>query len=108
ATGLSNTTIANPIATVSSSITYTVTGIENNSCSSQDSVTITVNPVPVFAVSPQDTSICPGDSIMLTATGGDTFKWLPDDNILGPSLSSPIIYPALNTTYTVIVNNSVC
>ncbi|MGN6213146.1 LamG-like jellyroll fold domain-containing protein [Parafilimonas sp.] len=106
--GLSNTIIANPIATVSSTTTFVATGTANNSCSAQDSVTITVNPIPVFAVNPQDTSVCLGDSIKFTATGGDVFKWFPDENISDPLLPDPIIYPTFNATYNVIVTNSAC
>lgn len=107
-TGLSNATIANPIAAVSSTTTYVATGTADNSCTAQDSVTITVNPIPAFAVNPQDTTVCLGDSIKFTAIGGDVFKWLPDENISDPSLPDPIIYPTLNATYNVIVTNSAC
>jgi gliding motility-associated-like protein len=87
---------------------YVVAGTANNACSAQDSVTITVNPIPVFAINPKNPSVCLGDSIILTATGGDIFQWLPGENISNPSSSTPVIYPAFNTTYTVIINNSIC
>ena len=106
--GLSNTTIANPIAEVSSTTTYVATGIANNSCTAQDSVTITVNPIPAFAVNPQDTSVCLGDSIILTASGGDIYKWQPGEYISDPSSAAPTIIPVSDIIYSVIVTNSVC
>ncbi len=45
-------------------------------------------------------SICQGDSTMLTATGGGTYKWLVAGN---PTGSFIWVKPATNTTYSVVV-----
>lgn len=42
--GLDDNTLANPIATMDSTTTYTVTVTDSNGCSSSDNITINVNP----------------------------------------------------------------
>ncbi|MEO7306655.1 MAG: T9SS type A sorting domain-containing protein [Ferruginibacter sp.] len=75
-TGLSNPNIANPIATVFTTTTYTVTGTLNN-CVKTAMVTVTVSPnTPIIIVADPGTTICEGDPTLLTvydagnATGG--------------------------------------
>ena len=61
-TGLSNNTIANPLATPKSSTRYFVTGTDINGCINKDSVQINVMPIPSVTIT-NDTSICIGHSI---------------------------------------------
>jgi gliding motility-associated-like protein len=62
AAGLSNTTIANPIATPTTTTTYTVTATEPGSCAvtQTSQVTITVNPLPTASVS-DNIAVCLND-----------------------------------------------
>jgi parallel beta-helix repeat protein len=55
--------------------TYRVTGT-TKSCSSSDSITVTVNPNPVLSVH-NDTSICAGEHLWLWARGAQNFSWKP-------------------------------
>ena len=36
---------------------------------------VTVTPIPTGTISPSTASICPGNSVTLTATGGDSYTW---------------------------------
>ncbi|HNX06394.1 MAG TPA: gliding motility-associated C-terminal domain-containing protein [Bacteroidales bacterium] len=68
-TGLSDTTIANPVATPTVTTTYTVNGTStNNNCPTSDEVTITVNPYPTsdFTVSSPN---CNDNTATVTYTG---------------------------------------
>src|SRR5258706_4656027 len=56
ATALSSTTGSSVIANPSSTISYTVIGTDANGCSASAQTTVTVNPIPVVAVSPRITS----------------------------------------------------
>jgi hypothetical protein len=103
ATWLSSTIIPNPVSTPNDTITYYVTVVEN-ACASVDSVTINVNPVPLADAGP-DVSICNGDSVILTATGGGTYQW---NTVPVQTTASITVAPALTTTYTVTVTVNGC
>src|SRR6202008_3631587 len=67
ATGLSSTTVFNPTATLTASVTYTLTGTDANGCANTDTVTVAVrNPVIVDAG--LSTAICAGASTILNGT----------------------------------------
>jgi gliding motility-associated-like protein len=62
AVGLSNANIANPVATPTTTTTYTVTASEPGSCGAQQTseVTITVNPLPTATIT-NSVAVCQGD-----------------------------------------------
>jgi gliding motility-associated-like protein len=62
AAGLSNANIANPVATPTSTTTYTVTASEPGSCGAQQTsqITITVNPLPTATIT-NSVTVCQGD-----------------------------------------------
>lgn len=68
--------INNTAFTPSSTATYTVTGTDVNNCSNTASIQIVVNPLPIISVnaSPND-SICYGNNVTLTASGGVNYVW---------------------------------
>ncbi len=75
-TGLNNPNISNPIASPTSSTTYTVTVTDGNGCSDIDGVIVTVNPLPAISFSGLDSTYCDTSSAV-TLTGspsGGTFS----------------------------------
>lgn len=48
-----------------------------------------------------DTSICRGQSVQLTATGGTTYSWSPATGLNAPNTASPVATPTVTTTYVV-------
>ena len=74
---------------------YTVTGTNVNGCSSNDVVSITVNPLPIISAG-ADLFLCEGESTTLTGSGGLSYTW--DNGISNGSSFAP----SLGTTnYTV-------
>jgi hypothetical protein len=75
ATGLSSTSIANPIASPTTTTVYTVSVYEAGKiqCVSSANVTVTVNPTPTASAA--GVTICSGTATTLTATGGTTYQW---------------------------------
>ncbi|HEX7832024.1 MAG TPA: hypothetical protein VF787_20375, partial [Thermoanaerobaculia bacterium] len=63
-----------PHIDVTASGTYTLTATNANGCSSTSSVTITFKPLPQPVIS-GTTSLCPGGSTTLTASGADSYLW---------------------------------
>jgi gliding motility-associated-like protein len=67
------------------------------------SFSVNINFAPVISIS-NDTSVCPGQTVSLTVTGGGTFLWSNGDNT-----NTTTVSPGSTTTYTVTVtNNSGC
>lgn len=77
---------------------YTVTVTESNGCTGSNSFFISASPQ-VNASAGADQIICPGNSAMLTASGGSGFMWSN-----GQTTSSIIVTPLQSTTYTVEVS----
>jgi hypothetical protein len=73
-TFLSSSTISNPVATaINTSTTYTVSATSSG-CTTTGTVSITVNNLPVVALSGNST-ICAGDSTLLTGSSGGSSQW---------------------------------
>ena len=101
ATGLSCPTCAGSKVSTSATTTYTVKGTNVYGCSDSDSVTIAVKPTPVITAGPS-TMICFGNSVMIKATGAQSYSWLPATGLSCSSCDSTIAHPSATTTYTVI------
>lgn len=95
--GLNFDNINNPDASPAATTTYTVVGTDVNGCTSSNTVTVTVNPLPTIGVTATPDPVCAGTSTTLSATGADTYIWQP----LAQSGSSVSDAPAATTTYTV-------
>ncbi len=80
------------------SIRYLYT--DPNGCVEDTFRSTTVNALPLANAGPDDT-ICLGNGIMLTATGGVTYSWSPG----GGAVASIFVSPSVNTTYTVTVTD---
>jgi gliding motility-associated-like protein len=72
-TGLSCTTCANPIASPTTTSSYTVTGTTSG-CADTATTTITVHPKPIVNAG-SDITVISGNSATLTATGGIHYVW---------------------------------
>ena len=57
--------------------------VTNDTCSSYDSVFVTVNELPVVAISPKDTTMCFDDSAYFNASGALTYQWFDEDVLIG-------------------------
>ena len=99
-TGLSNPSIANPIATPLVPTQYIVTGTAVNGCSGKDTVNISLNPLPVVDATP-DNNLCIGSSVQLNTTGAATYSWSPAIGLSNTGIPNPIASPTVNTKYYV-------
>jgi hypothetical protein len=102
ATGLNSATLSNPVASPPATITYILTEtITSSGCSGSNSVTITVNPLPL-AVTGNNTAICNGFNLTLgtAALSGHTYSWIPATGLNSATISNPVANPSATTTYT--------
>jgi len=79
--------------------TYSVTLTDANGCQAIDDVNVTVNPLPT-ANAGDDVTICAGEAVELTATGGGSYMWSN-----GETTASITVSPTAETTYTVTVTS---
>ncbi len=101
-TNTGQTVTANPTVTT----TYTLSYSDINTCPGiplTEVVTVTVSPLPAFtAVQSPTGSICPGQSVTLTANGGaGTYSWTPGTSLSTTTNSVTVASPTITTTYTV-------
>jgi len=68
--GISNGVTFTPVATNS----YIVTGIDGNGCINYDTVTVTVNPLPVVSAGNNQT-VCLNTAVVLSGSGANTYAW---------------------------------
>ena len=100
-TGLSCTLCSNPIASPTDTTTYVVKGTSSFGCIAYDTIQIKViKPFPMLN-SPDDT-ICVGKSVILSASGANTYIWVPTAGLNRADIASPIASPILTTTYRVV------
>lgn len=85
-----------------STTTYSLQVTGANGCIKDTTVRVIVNHYPNITIG-GDTSICPGDSALIVASGGFTFHWST-----GSTYNSTYVKPIVNTTYTVQVSDFGC
>jgi gliding motility-associated-like protein len=61
-----------------------------------------------FANAGTDTSVCAGDSIRLTATGGITHAWFAQQGLLDTTSQMPFVKPNQNRTYVLKATRGAC
>jgi gliding motility-associated-like protein len=100
ATNLSCDTCSNPVATPVGDETYTVQAFTAFGCESTAMVTIDTIGLPDIAA-PAVGTICEGESVQLSASGGIAYNWSPAASLNNPNVQNPVASPDVSTTYTV-------
>ncbi|MBL7771792.1 MAG: hypothetical protein JNM95_02885 [Chitinophagaceae bacterium] len=108
-TGLSATNIAQPIATPTSTIAYTVTVTAANGCTATDVVLVTVNTgLPTADAGPDKNLNCTTTSATIgtTLVAGYTYSWSPSNGLSANNIAQPTASPSATTVYTLTVTNA--
>jgi gliding motility-associated-like protein len=103
---LNTTSGPNVIATPQNDITYTATTTSSNGCTAQDSITIIVFNNPPNPQLIDSVSLCYGTAMPLSAGGGTSYFWYPNNNLLGGNTATVQINPLSPQYYFVDVTNS--
>ena len=85
---------------------FTVSMVMSDSygCTVSDSTEITVFSIaPPVATINAVPPICPGTSVQVQASGGDSYAWSPAPGISDPAVADPVITPTAPAMYTVVV-----
>ncbi len=107
--GLSNPSIANPVANLSSTTTFTVSAVNHNGCKAD--TTIKVNIIAPPGPYGLDTTIVIGQTVILSADCGPNcnylynYFWQPKDSVLCFNCPSTEVKPMQDQHYTVLVKD---
>lgn len=109
ATSLSATTGATVTANPTSNTTYTVTW-SNGVCTATATKIVSIQTPPTIAITPTSSTICPGNSVTLGASGGTggTYTWSPASSLNTTTGTTVIATPTATTIYTVSWSNGIC
>ncbi|MBE0641275.1 MAG: hypothetical protein IH599_04515, partial [Bacteroidales bacterium] len=109
-TGLSDPTIAQPLASPDSSIRYVLTVRDTINCLiGIDSLLVHSQPLPIDPAG-MNVSICLGDSVdlgILEISGAD-YEWSPTLNMDDPLSANPTVAPSASTWYTLTITLNSC
>ncbi len=101
-TNLYNPSSASPNVYLTANTTFTMTATDSLGCSASDTVNISILPLPTFAVTASDNSICPYDTIQIWATQPQyQYTWTPASSLDSANVDSTNAWPVTNTTYTI-------
>lgn len=106
--GLDNSSSYHPIASPDSSTTYTATVYDSQGCNNSQSVHVIVEQVPTLNNS-SDTTIIIGENVNLWSNSDQstvTYQWSPSTGLSCTDCANPIAQPLQNTTYTVLITDS--
>jgi len=107
ATGMSNSTTANPVVTPEATTTYTVVIKQGDCFTDTSNVTVVVHPKPTVNAG-EDQKIIAGASVNLfaNATHADFYSWSPTADLSCADCMNPTATPKETTTFKVTASNS--
>lgn len=101
---LSDSTTAEPFAFPTEETQYNLTITTPAGCQDKDSVVVTVFSIQAFP----DTTLCVGDSAMVSVVGGSSFSWSPTDGVSDPASPNPYITAGFEQIYVVTASDGSC
>ena len=87
---------------------YTVTAKDVNGCTKQVNIVVGLTNT-LTLIKRSDTTICAGDSVLLTTiSNGNQFTWTPSTGLSSSSIASPKAGPLVSTKYYITARLGVC
>jgi len=74
----------------SSSTVYSVSAEDSFGCIGNNTLSITVNPLPVIIINPSAPEICRGEIATVTSSGAATYTWMPGNVVANTFTDSPL------------------
>jgi gliding motility-associated-like protein len=88
--------------TVTPSVTTTYSLFMDDGCQSTGTFTVDIAPKPVVNITAPSTTLCAGDSLVLTANGAGIYTWTPS----GANSTTFTVKPTTTSGYTLVGGNS--
>ncbi len=95
--GLSSSVIYNPLYTANNNVSYVLKATGTGGCVVFDTIKIEVIK-PTITLN-RTSTICPGDSVQLVASGAQTYAWEWNTTLSDSSIRNPFAKPAVTTWY---------
>lgn len=105
AASLSCDTCPNPVAGPTSTTEYEVFVADSNGCKDTAAIEVTVNDLPEIVLDIPADSICNGESVQLTASGGIDYNWTPPEGLSDATIPDPVAAPDADTDYSLTVTD---
>lgn len=101
-TGLSNTAVANPMASPATSTKYKVQVTSDKGCVNSDSISLTVAPRIKVQLS-TTADLCIGSSLQLNASGAASYQWInATSGLSNTAIPNPVLNSSNTATYSVV------
>jgi gliding motility-associated-like protein len=97
---LNTNVVSAAVASPDQTTTYFL--VDSNECGT-DTTSIQVQVVVLNTAVSENDSICAGQSVPLTASGGNTYLWSPAVGLNSATLQSPVASPLVSTSYYVTI-----
>ena len=95
--------------TVTPTVTTTYTVISGTgTCTNSAVATVSISSPSTVAITPSVSSICPGQSVALSASGTGPFNWIASSGAFPPATGNVTVTPSTTTSYTVISGTGTC
>jgi hypothetical protein len=102
-----NNTTNPATATIGAATTFTLTVTDAAGCSGSGTVNVGLEAAPPLTIVANTQSICPGESVTLTASGSSNgYNWLAADGLAASTTASVTATPSATTTYSVTANST--
>ncbi len=82
--------------------TYSVTVRDDSACIHQESFAVPALTT-ITADAGEDTTLCPGEQIILSGSGGDLYQWSPEEGLSNPNIANPVATVETETEYILTV-----
>lgn len=102
----SGSSVTVPNCSIDNAGKYFVTATSAAGCKGTDSTTVAINVRPKAVINTEGRTICSGDTVPLSSTGGTSYVWSPTANLSDPNISNPVASPEDTTVYKVTVTNN--
>jgi gliding motility-associated-like protein len=104
---LNCTACTNPEAKPTVPTDYIVIGTDSNGCKDSDTVLVGIK-TKTTALIAGGGGVCAGDGLQLSASGAQSYQWIPSTGLSNANVANPFATPASTMTYTVIAKEGSC
>ncbi len=106
-TGLSDSTVLNPVSINDQTTVYELSSLGTNGCRGRDSVFITINPLPLADAGP-DTAVCGGGTYTMQGTSAvQNILWTPSEGLDNAAILNPVFNGSHTSAYILIATDDV-